>query len=83
MKRILKKRSNITLLVLFLLLFTIPVAAYCYFRQLVRDAEKDPTRRGLREIRLKASDQDSIQISFHGDEVNGIQIKTSVHKKSK
>lgn len=83
MKRIIKKRSNITLLILFLLLFSIPVAAYCYFRQLVKDAEKDPARRGLQEIRLKTSNQDSIQISFHGDEVNGIQIKTSVHKKTK
>lgn len=77
-----KKRSNITLLILFLMLFSIPVAAYCYFRQLVKDAEKNPQNREFKEIRLKTSNKDSIQISFDGDDVNGFKIKASVKKKS-
>jgi hypothetical protein len=75
-----KKRSNITLLILLLLLFSIPFAAYFHFRRMISEAEKNPKNKGLKEIRLKTSDQDSIQISFHGDNEAGIQIKTSVKK---
>jgi hypothetical protein len=75
-----KKRSNITLLVLLLLLFSIPFAAYFHFRHLVTEAEKNPNNKGMKVIRLKSSNQDSIQISFDGDNEAGIKIKTAVIK---
>jgi len=75
-----KKRSNITLLILLLLLFSIPFAAYFHFRHLVTEAEKNPRNKGIKEIRLKNGDKDSIQISFHGDNEAGIKIKTAVIK---
>jgi hypothetical protein len=75
-----KKRSNITLLIILLLLFSIPVAAYFHFRHLVLEAEKSPKYKGLNEIRMKTSDKDSIQISFQGNNKSGIQIKTSVKR---
>jgi regulatory protein YycI of two-component signal transduction system YycFG len=78
-----KKRSNITLVIILLLLISIPFAAYAYFRKLVNEAEKNPANKGLKEIRLQTRDKDSIQISLEGNDVKGISVKTHVVKHSK
>ena len=77
-----KKRSNITLLVILLLLLSIPVAGYCYFRHLVNEAEKSPLNKGLNEIRLNTDKNDSLQFSVEKDDNTGFQVKTSVVRHS-
>lgn len=81
--KIINKRSNITLIIILLLLISIPFAAYAYFRHLVNEAEKNPLNKGLQEIRLQTNDKDSISISLEGNNVKGVSVKTKVVKHSK
>ena len=78
-----KKRSNIALIIILLLLFSIPVAGYGYFHHLMKVTEKTELDNGQNPIRLKATDKDSIQVSFSSDKKQGFEVKTQVIKHSK
>lgn len=73
-----KKRSNITLLIILLLLLSIPVAGYYYLRHLATEAEKNPFNKGLNEIRLNPNNRDSVELNLNSNGAHGFQIETAI-----